>query len=442
MISTTLTDLDELTNKVRSKISKIYILEAINSYKVGANRAALISTWIAVNYDVIEKIKELSESGDKAALEFITNLTNSVENHNIPKLQSIEDSILEKAHRDFSFLNEHEYKSLCRLKEDRNLCAHPAFTNDEILYQPTPELVRAYIVHSIKFLLIHQPVQGKSAIDRIALDIKRESFPSELEKVYDFLHEKYLKRAKDALVINLIKALSKILINKNEANYLGKEEKIIHSLIAISKMYPAIYKNVISEYLGKIVDSLEDEELLTILNLLKVNSESWEWLNLPSKIRLKNVLMGKLSDNTEALEKYTLLEDLQIEDFGEIKEKVLKEIDEIFYKKIYKYSRVNSYNEAEQIGYYEIVPISKHFKTDHVRKVIEAFLKNPNDQIKYAHGSVEIWIEIFDNTKDLLKDTITYWEDLLEELEKLQWTTKGNYQRLIERIKEYKFISK
>lgn len=148
MYQSTLTDLDELVNKVRSRISKIYIVEAVNAYRGGSNRAALISTWIAVSYDIIEKIKELAESGDAAAAKFVTDLNNSIKSKNIPKLQLIEDLLLDSAFTDYSFISEHEFTSLKRLKEDRNLCAHPAFTDDEVLYQPTPELVRTYIVNS------------------------------------------------------------------------------------------------------------------------------------------------------------------------------------------------------------------------------------------------------------------------------------------------------
>lgn len=439
MYQSTLTDLDELVNKVRSRVSKIYVVEAVNAYRGGSNRAALISTWIAVTYDVIEKIKELSEGGDLAASQFVTELNNSITNKNIPKLQSIEDSLLEKAYKDFNFISDHEFTSLNRLKEDRNLCAHPAFTEDEVLYQPTPELVRTYIVHAIQFLLIHQPVQGKSAINKIALDLKRESFPVELEKTYDFLFEKYLKRAKDVLIINLTKALAKVLISK-DADYVGKERKIINSLIVISRTHPAIYKNEISSYLSKIVDSLEDEELLTILDLLTANAEGWQWLDPAAKIRMKNILLKKLSDTPETLEKYKLLEELRIEDFEEVKAKVLKEIDDILYKKIYEYSLVRTYRDAEKVGDEEIVPIAKFFKPEHIEKIVEVFKHNPHHQIRDAAGSVDIWIEIFDRTLHLIDETIDNWKDLLTVI--THNVDRTRYQRLIDRINEHAFKSK
>ena len=48
-----LTDLDELALSVREIKAKSYITEAIDAYRGGAYRAAIVSTWIAVTFDII-----------------------------------------------------------------------------------------------------------------------------------------------------------------------------------------------------------------------------------------------------------------------------------------------------------------------------------------------------------------------------------------------------
>lgn len=130
MGSVILTDLDELVLTVRDKSSRSYILEAINAYRGGAYRAAIVATWIAVSYDIIAKIRELASQGDPQASTFVNNLNNAIETKNIPNLQKIEENLLEDAHKEangYGFLSLHEYTDLNRLKDDRNLCAHPAF---------------------------------------------------------------------------------------------------------------------------------------------------------------------------------------------------------------------------------------------------------------------------------------------------------------------------
>ena len=54
-----LIDLDEFILQCRSNRAKNYIREAVAAYKVGAFRACIISVWIAVVFDVIEKFKRI-----------------------------------------------------------------------------------------------------------------------------------------------------------------------------------------------------------------------------------------------------------------------------------------------------------------------------------------------------------------------------------------------
>ncbi|MBD2609761.1 MAG: hypothetical protein RMY62_004475 [Nostoc sp. ZfuVER08] len=67
MNSFRLTDLDELVLTIRDKSSRSYILEAVNAYRGGAYRAAIVATWIAVSYDIIAKIRELASQSDRQA---------------------------------------------------------------------------------------------------------------------------------------------------------------------------------------------------------------------------------------------------------------------------------------------------------------------------------------------------------------------------------------
>jgi hypothetical protein len=198
-------DLDELLLQVRNESSKTYILEGIRAYKVGANRAAIISIWIAVTYDIISKIREIAEQGDSEArseIQGFDKLRKDSKNDksSFRKLQDFENELLSKALKNFEFINDSEFKYLERIKEDRNLSAHPAFIDSESLFNPTGELVRSHIVHSIKYLLIHKPMQGKAAFDRIMADIKRKSFPKDYESAKKYLNSKYFDRSKDVLI--------------------------------------------------------------------------------------------------------------------------------------------------------------------------------------------------------------------------------------------------
>ena len=50
-----LTDIDSLALAVRDPESKRLVGEALSAYRGGALRSAIVSTWIAVDYDIIAK---------------------------------------------------------------------------------------------------------------------------------------------------------------------------------------------------------------------------------------------------------------------------------------------------------------------------------------------------------------------------------------------------
>ena len=140
-----LTDLDELLLQVKSRHSREYLKEATYSYRAGAYRAAVTSTWIAICVDVIEKIRELSISGDAEATRVEQRL-NSIQPHDVRGMLDFENDILRIAQEDLGILSLIEKMHLERIKDDRNICAHPTFSIDGVQFVPEPDMARSYIV--------------------------------------------------------------------------------------------------------------------------------------------------------------------------------------------------------------------------------------------------------------------------------------------------------
>jgi len=298
MLNLRLTDLDELVLTVRDKTSRIYLFEAVSAYRIGAYRSAIVSTWIAASYDIITKIHELDIQGDKKAKTFMADMGNWIKNKQITKLQELEQNLLKIAHDDFEFLSDYERDDLLRLQQDRHLCAHPALVmlEEQALFQPTPELVRVHIVHSVKHLLQHPPTQGKKALDRIMADIKLSSFPNDCEDIYTFLHTKYFKSAKASLIRNFIIVLLKLILKNEVPEFSSKRQELLCALMAVAKGFDELYQQTMSEQLPKIAESLEDQQLyLSIFSLLKQDNRCWHWLNEAKRIRFNqlNILKGE-----------------------------------------------------------------------------------------------------------------------------------------------------
>ena len=136
-------DLDILLTKVRNPQSRVYFLDAVRAYKAGALRASLTAAWVAIAYDLIAKYRELSAMGDAAATTFLQSWDNATAISDIRQLLQLEGKILEDAANNTQAISQIAGRQLERLREDRHLCAHPAFSAEALLFEPTPELCQS-----------------------------------------------------------------------------------------------------------------------------------------------------------------------------------------------------------------------------------------------------------------------------------------------------------
>jgi hypothetical protein len=412
-----LTDLDDLALTVRDTDSKLYIGEAINAYRAGVFRAAIMSTWIAVATDIISKIRELSAQGDMAAQLLITELDSAVASNNIKQLQLIEGDLLTKARNDFEFLSQQEHGDLERLKEDRNYCAHPAFVAEGVLFQPMPDLVRAHIVHAITHLLQQQPVQGKSALKRIFAEIARPSFPNDLENVKKILGAKYLERAKQSLVKNLLAALLKAFLTA-DVDIIGREQAVINSLVVISEIHPAVYEETLKEKLTRVIDVLDDVKAARLFRLIGANDKYWTLLDEPSQIRVKGILKNFSLSNLAEHNVLSLI------DFSEFKTIITEKIEAVTKPEKEKviasnphpdfadltidlYSEAADYREAERLSHGILLPMVQYFNAEQILRILEIAVENR--YIKFAGESPDVFADFFDKTLEHLNDTKEGW---------------------------------
>ena len=285
-----ITDLEELALMVRDRHSKTYIVEAINAYRGGAYRSAVISTWIAISYDVISKIRELDSLGDKQAAVFVNELDNAIRSNDLSKFLKIEGGLLEKARDDYELVSPHEFTDLERVKIDRHFCAHPAFAAEGELFSPRPELVRAHLVHAVLHLLRHQPVQGRAALIRIMEDISSSTFPQDYERVQVVLQEKYLNRCKDSLVRNLIGAVLAQLMKIPDPPFYNREQSLVQTLVAVSKTHNVVFEGFLKDNLSRSVLSASEQMLGGVFEIVEACPAAWTFLSAPARIRAIELL--------------------------------------------------------------------------------------------------------------------------------------------------------
>lgn len=420
-----LTDIDSLALAVRDPESKRLIGEAISAYRGGALRSAIVSTWIAVDYDIIAKAKELSAHGDAAATAFVQEMEKAIQDNDVRKLQAIESGLLSTANAKLQLFATHEHEDLDRLQKDRHLCAHPAFATEDALFQPTPELVRTHIIHALKHLLINAPLQGKSAIERFHADLLSPSFPVDGDSIGTFIRAKYLDRAKDAMVVNLIKSLFTAPFGSESTKYIGRRHQVARTLREISRAKTAIYDGTARNHVARKFEAITDALLLSISAFIECDTRVWEWLSEPTRIRFKRLLEDA---DAETLKVHSAFDAFSIPELAaillarfdsfeqEVQVGIISQTPrrEFIAPAIRIYGESGGWRTAEQRGRALMVPLAPLMNADEVNAMLEAIKEN--GQIYEASGTPGVLEQVFDLTKSVIGETNPQWQSFVDEM--------------------------
>lgn len=303
-----LSDLDELVLKCRDQKAKDYIREAVACYKSGAFRSAIVSTWIAVSFDIIDKLKELSLAGDKEAEKQIDDFDKARRQGDIANSLKFEREILQVCRDKLELISHVEFIDLDRLQEDRNRCAHPSMTSDGEIFNPSAELSRVHIRSAVEHLLQYPPAQGKYALDSLINEIDSEYFPTELDKAVTAFKNSPLYKARVSLVRNFIIVLLKKLFNDVES--LKEISKITTALSAIEKIHSGIYIDTMDGKLSSIVRPIHDKDIYRVIPIIERLNDSWSYFEDDVKHKIESYVENLPEDRVDNLELFFTIKDL------------------------------------------------------------------------------------------------------------------------------------
>lgn len=419
-------DLDNLAHSIRDTKTKAQVEEVIIALRAGAARSALVTLWIAVIFDVLQKLRELSNAGDVQAKVFIDKYDKAIREKNIKMLLVIERDILSTAREEFELINESEARELARLQEDRNLCAHPAFIDESRLYTPLPENVHAYVVQCITILFQHKPLQGKAALESILEDIKSAAFPKDEKQISVYLQEKYLNRSRDTLYRNLLIILFKELLITT-----GDERRL--SGFTILGVLSAIYdgdRSRLFKYkpdILKIFNAVSDDNrLLYFVKLVDLGLFTQE--EIPKEILVK---INQLFSDADGIDKVQQISSIggamRVESLKHIVLKAIKKFENdkfatIVYQSpcvefsdeaIRRISIIKNYRSAELHITLVIIPLAQKgvFSSAQISEIIDAV--KANGQFLYASQMPTLLNEFYIAVKPLLGETNEKWSKFL-----------------------------
>lgn len=284
-----LTDLDELILRCRHGKARSYISEAVACVKVGAFRASIVLTWVAVVHDLIGKFEELELGGDRNARVKLEQFRKIISENVIKGSLEYERTILEAARDEFEFIGALAYDDLARLRDDRHRCAHPSMLNLDADYQPSPELARYHLVNAVAHLLEHGPAQGKAALGRLLGELEQDYYPKSIEEMRVHLEHGPLGRPRDSLVRNFLLLLMKNYMEEQQpvssengfesfrtrARRKLIDRRVVITLAAVFQMHREVALDALSGSADSLVGRAPPGRLGALLRLLGEVGELW-----------------------------------------------------------------------------------------------------------------------------------------------------------------------
>lgn len=381
-----LEDLDELMLRCRDQRARLYIGEAVASYRAGAFRSSIVACWVAVCFDVIEKLRELALAGDKEAEKHVQEIDLTRRAGDVARALKFERELLVLAKDRFELISPLEFIDLERLQADRNRCAHPSLTSDDQAYAPSAELARLHLHSAVTHLLQHPPAQGKYALDRLLKDVESEYFPTGMKEARIAFSSGPLKRPRESLVRNLALVLVKALLN-DKPEY-KRRMRLAAAVAAAAELHPRIVADTLRERLSALFRSVPDSSLSSTVYFLRDVKDAWQHLEPDVIQRVQNFVRNLPSSDYEDLEFLLSYPPLQVQARQRVQTSTRQEIAgslffdmpaEIADRFITIYLASASFDEANSCAK-QLMLTSGDFNADHVRRLLTSISKK--DQVR------------------------------------------------------------
>lgn len=426
-MDTSLVDLDVLLTRVRDPRSRGYVLDAIRAYRAGAMRPAVTAVWVAVAFDFLTKYRELASRGDAEAASFVAAWDTARTNSNSAKLVKLERELLTHAAGKLQLLEPLGLRDMNRLRDDRHLCAHPAFSTDAELFEPSAELVRLHIVNAVGLVLSQRPVQGRSILHEFSQDLLSPGFPSDPTKIADHIEQRYLSRSRTSTVRNLGSVLAKSLLRNEPAEWEPVKDKTTHCLSSLRDRRPDEWAPIETEIV-RLIDELDPALRLNALPVLAMLPSILNRLETTTVAALQQSIVNfdpvEWSDLTFfravaldyfRVELLNLLRDTGAPDCSDVLR--VAPMKEFWPVALEKYSRARNWRGAEEHFRELIEPFEEIVARDNLDNLLQVIPEN--SQIFDASGMAGLLFEFLEGAATHAKPSMEARTNFYEALAKL-----------------------
>jgi len=270
-------DLETLIEQCATQRARTYIREAVDCYKIGAYRACVITTWVAVVFDIVDKLRDLALTGDTQAAAKVAEFETINAKRDVEAALKFEREILSIAQAPFEFLTAYEVMELGRLQDDRNRCAHPNLVREDEIFRPTPELARAHIRHAVDLVLRCPPVQGKSALGLIQKEVESQYFPTTVDGAHQILKKSPIARARQNLIKRFVfGALTACLKEPLSSHQISQR---LAAISAVRRIHADLTTDLLKHETDAVIAKLDDVFLGRAVCVLDQIPDLLSWLS-------------------------------------------------------------------------------------------------------------------------------------------------------------------
>lgn len=289
-----LADLDTLVLRCRAERSRDYVSESIQCYKAGAYRSAIVNVWIAVVFDLVDKIRDLALAGDANAQRINSRYESYIDQINTGNDQGVknalefERTIIGTCGTDLGFFDHQQMRDLQRLREDRHQCAHPSFQSAGIPHRPNAELARLHLRNAVEHVLSQPPIQGRAAIAELLTTVASDYFPRDHHQASIALRQTPLANPSEALVRGLVDSL--IFGFAQPDNPVTGKIQVGAVLSVLLDTHRAIAEPRISLQLSKLIRQVGDPGLPAVARLVAATPEMAGLIDEAARVRMGEFL--------------------------------------------------------------------------------------------------------------------------------------------------------
>lgn len=397
--------LELAAEQIQHTRTKEYFKEVLSSYQIGNYRSAVVSLYTVVVTDLINKLKDLVDREEDVGAKKILDEINE-ERLRDTSLSKWETSLVNKVFEQTKLIEPHDKANIDALKNHRNLSAHPAITEDDLLFTPNKETVRAHIRNMLEGILTKPSMFTHHIVEMFI-----SKFPALHEQWSDpfrdeddtdqyerIIYKRYLSQFPDKAIKKLFRTLYKLAYRTSSPEAIQYRTATHDTVKIILKRFPEIvyssfseepahYSNISSEldvaknlsefFRGapRLYSLLEDDTRKQIHDALSAKLQNYinAWFLSDSLEAHYELVLNRLKNSRTPLNTSILHHHLKplADDVGET-----ENYADIV---IFSFSLCRSYTEAYELFRQQVCPSLKLFSENNFANLLA--MMNSNSQI-------------------------------------------------------------